>query len=100
MDMRRQRSSRTAADTLAFGRVQVKKDQFWASLTHGLSKGVRFYAGHTRFATSSIVSLPSRRIPPLLLSLAPAAMEESREAHGALASRTRVVRCRRRRHCC
>jgi hypothetical protein len=35
---------------------QVKKDEFWASLTHGLRDGVRFYAGHTRFATSSIVS--------------------------------------------
>ena len=35
--------------------VQVKKDQFWASITNGLAPGVRFYAGHTRFATSSIV---------------------------------------------
>jgi hypothetical protein len=36
--------------------LQVKRDEFWASLTHGLNDGVRFYAGHTRFATSSIVS--------------------------------------------
>jgi hypothetical protein len=35
--------------------VQVKTDQFWASITNGLAPGVRFYAGHTRFATSSIV---------------------------------------------
>jgi hypothetical protein len=35
---------------------QVKRDELWASLTHGLRDGVCFYAGHTRFATSSIVS--------------------------------------------
>jgi hypothetical protein len=35
--------------------LQTKKDEWWASLTHGLADGVRFYAGHTRFATSSIV---------------------------------------------
>ena len=34
---------------------QIQRDQFWASMTHGLTDGVRIYAGHTRFATSSIV---------------------------------------------
>jgi len=45
--------------------LQVKRDEFWASITHGLNDGVRFYAGHTRFATSSIVSPQTPLVFPL-----------------------------------
>ena len=44
--------------------MQTKKNEWWASLTHGLQKDVRFYAGHTRFATSSIVSFFFRNTWP------------------------------------